>query len=302
MAGCPEPERRAWERLADGPVELDALVRGDRELARGIARLQHKGLAIYTGFTPTDAAHAVGLSTHWSTTAASLAARLWARQMRHQFGFGGWGPDDAVSPSREVLAMVGQRIGRALIEAGLHQHRRLDSALASGLSGLLADLVVESARAPGRLLDSGALFHLKFAADYPVVAVGAPASTFFPDAVGDLGADLHLPGAAEVANAFGAVMGSIVQRAVVTVTQPSHGNFTVHSDLGPLPFADLEQAIARAREIAAAKAREGASTAGADAVELRLDSEARHVRHDLDGELFLETRVIATATGVPVRK
>jgi len=56
-----------------------------------------------------------------------------------------------------------------------HQHRRLDQAEARSLTGLLADLVFESSDAPGKTLDSGSLFHLKFAADYPLVAVGAPA-------------------------------------------------------------------------------------------------------------------------------
>jgi N-methylhydantoinase A/oxoprolinase/acetone carboxylase beta subunit len=219
--------------------------------------------------------------------------------MRQVFGLGRWAEGDAETPSRHVFDEVSRRISRALIEAGLHQHRRLDAAQARSLTGLLADLVFESSDAPGRPLDSGSLFHLRFAADYPVVAVGAPARTFFPDAAAHLGVELFLPEHAQVANAFGAVIGSVVQRAQVTVTQPQHGHFVLHGGREPLHFTDLAEALARAGTIATETAMNMAREAGAADVEVRLERASNHVRHDLDGELFLETRVIATASGRP---
>lgn len=38
---------------------------------------------------------------------------------------------------------------------------------------------------------------------------------------------------------------------------------------------------------------------GASSVEITLGSEQNHVHHDVDGELFLETRIFAAATGRP---
>ena len=149
------------------------------------------------------------------------------------------------------------------------------------------------------MLESGSLFHLNFAADYPVVAVGAPARTFFPDAADHLSVTLSLPEHAEVANAYGAVMGSVVQRAHVTVTQPLHGTFMVHSDREPLQFNDLEAACNAAESIATNKVSEMAAAAGAVSIEIRLSRDENHVHHDVDGDLFLETRITATATGRP---
>jgi N-methylhydantoinase A/oxoprolinase/acetone carboxylase beta subunit len=303
LAGCSEHERAAWQLLTESPVDLEQIVADSRDTARAIARLQRKGLAVYSGFTPSDAAHVLGLCRHWCGEAARLAALLWARQMRRLFGLGHWPEGDAETPSRHVFERVSRRISRALIEAGLHQQRRLAAAEAKSLTGLLADLVFESSDAPsqllGRPLDSGSLLHLRFAADYPVVGVGAPASTFFPDAARHLGIELRLPDHAEVANAYGAVMGSVVQRVQVTVTQPRHGHFIVHADREPLHFDDLRSALARAEEIAAVQARHLALGAGAADCDVRLEQAANHVRHDIDGELFLEARVIATATGRP---
>jgi N-methylhydantoinase A/oxoprolinase/acetone carboxylase beta subunit len=296
---CTASEREAWQCVLEQPVELEAIVNRDRELARAIARLQRKGLVVYSGFTPSDAAHVLGLCDHWCSESARLAALIWARQMRHLNGFGNWAEGDAETPSRHVFECVSQAISRALIETGLHQHRRLEAAQARDLTGLLAELVFEGSDAPGRTLDPGALFHLRFAADYPVIGVGAPAAVFFPDAAGHLGVGLRLPDHGEVANAYGAVMGSVVQRAQVTVTQPQHGRFIVHADREPEEFSSLDDALAHAEASALQRARSMAEGAGAADVEVGLAHRSRHVRHDLDGELFLETRVIATATGRP---
>ena len=299
LAECSKAERQAWDRVLEHPVELDDAVDGNREMIRAIARLQRRGLVVYSGFTPSDAAHVLGLCDHWCGESARLAALLWARQMRHLFGLGRWQEGDAETPSRHVFERVGQALSRALIETGLHQHRRLDAAAARDLTGLLADLVFEGSDAPGRPLDPGSLFHLRFAADYPVIGVGAPAATFLPDAAARLGVGLLLPEHAAVANAYGAVMGSVVQRAQVTVTQPQHGHFIVHSDREPQSFADLPAALARAGHLAAERARKMARQAGAEAIEVRLEHADNHVHHDIDGELFLESRVTATATGRP---
>jgi hypothetical protein len=98
-------------------------------------------------------------------------------------------------------------------------------------------------------------------------------------------------------------MGSVVQRAHVTVTQPLHGRFIVHGDQGPVQFTKLDEAVETAEKLAKEKVLDLARDAGAEAVEVRLSSEDNHIRHDVDGELFLETRITATASGRPdIRK
>jgi N-methylhydantoinase A/oxoprolinase/acetone carboxylase beta subunit len=299
LSRCSDSELRAWDMLGKQPVELKAIMATDRDIARAIARLQRHGLVIYSGFTPSDAAHVLGLSSHWNREAAELSALIWAWQMRHIHGMGRWQAGDAITPSRDVIEQVNQRISRALIEVGLHQHRKFDRSNTKSLTRLLADLISESGNVPGKGTETGSLFHLSFAADYPVVAVGAPAATFFPDTAEHLGVKLTLPEHAEVANAFGAVMGSVVQRAHVTITQPLHGQFIVHSDQEPIRFSDLEEATEMANAMATEKVRLMARAAGAGEMEVRLSQERNHIHHDLDGDLFLETRITATATGRP---
>jgi len=299
MAECHDDETRAWEMLGPGPIELDTLVESDRDAGRAIGRLQRKGLVIFSGFTPSDAAHVLGMSRHWCAESARLGALIWARQMRQVYGFGRWPEGDAETPSRQVIEQVNHRICEALIGAGLHQHRKLELAEAGKLTRLIADLIYRENGTPEDSPAASALFRLDFAGDYPVVGVGAPAPAFFPEAARRLGVDLRLPQHAEVANAYGAVMGSGVQRIQVTVTQPVHGTFIVHGDEGPVTYNDLARALAHAEEIAVRRVRVQAASAGAAVVEIQLSRDENHVHHDLDGDLFLETRVTATASGRP---
>ena len=95
-------------------------------------------------------------------------------------------------------------------------------------------------------------------------------------------------------------MGSIVQRAHVTVTQPLHGSFIVHSDQEPIRLSSLDEAISMARGLAENKVYQLALEAGATSVDIVLSSNDNHIHHDVDGDLFLETKITATASGRPV--
>jgi N-methylhydantoinase A/oxoprolinase/acetone carboxylase beta subunit len=215
-------ELAAWQRLADGPVDVERANMEDRALAKAIARLERKGLAIYSGFTPSDAAHVLGLSGHWNTEAAVLGARIWARQMRHLYGLGTWTQGDATAPARQVVDKVIATIHHKLIEAGLNDAGQMNENNAGKIAGLLAAMAMQGAAGPAAG-SSPSVFSLRFAPHMPLVAVGAPASIYYPAVARGLGVALELPPFAGVANAVGAVLGRVSQRVHVTVTQPVRG-------------------------------------------------------------------------------
>jgi N-methylhydantoinase A/oxoprolinase/acetone carboxylase beta subunit len=295
LAQLTDRERTAWELLAEQPLELDRVVGQDRALARALGRLERKGLVIYSGFTPSDAAHVLGLSRHWSRAGAVLAAGIWARQMRWLYGYGSWGRGDVAAPSREVLDLVIRTICHKLIEAGLNDHGRLTEARSKDLAGLLTEMIVDGRQGGG----GNPLFGLRFAAGRAVVAVGAPASCYYPEVASRLGVDLRIPAHAEVANAVGAVMGSVVQRVHITVTQPVRGTFRVYTKQGPSDFGELQPAVEHAERIASAEAVERAREAGAESVVTRVSREDNSVDHDIDGFLFFDARITVTASGRP---
>ena len=143
------------------------------------------------------------------------------------------------------------------------------------------------------------LFKLEFSKDYPIVAVGGPAADYFPDVARKLNVSLNLPENAETANAIGAVLGAVVQIAHVTVAQPQFGVFYLFHKDQPIRFENLEPAIGEATRIARQEAYDMAVAAGATSVETRIRQDANHVRHDIDGELFVSTRITAIASGRP---
>jgi N-methylhydantoinase A/oxoprolinase/acetone carboxylase beta subunit len=286
-------EREAWESLSDAPAELDAIVLGNREYARAMARLKRLGLAIYSGFTPSDAVHVLGINSHWNSQAAELSARIWMRQMRYLYGYGRWDADDADQACRQVYELVQSTISRTLIEVGLNESEYSGSTRAHGVTDILTKMVLDI----GKEQHKSPLFKLEFASNYPIVAVGAPAASYYKDVADSMQIGLHLPQHADVANAFGAVMGSVIQRAQVTVTQPQFGTFCLFNKDQPQQFGSLEAARKCAEDIVMQEAERKAIEAGARNPQVTLSYEDIHVNDEIDGELFLESMIIATAIG-----
>ena len=288
-------ELAAWERLAGGPVDLERANIEERGLSRALARLERKGLAIYSGFTPTDAAHVLGLSTHWSRDAAVFGARVWARQMRHLYGLGTWVQGDAEGPARQVVDKVIDTICQKLIEAGLNDADQMNEGNAGKMAALLTGMVLHGNRSGG----PRPVFALKFAPGMPLVAVGAPAGSYYPPVAQALGVRLELPPFAEVANAVGAVLGQVSQRVHLTVSQPVRGVYRVFAKTGPRDFDTVAAAISHAQQLASVDALQHALAAGAQQATVTLSQLDNQVRNDIDGDMFFEARVTATASGPP---
>ena len=290
-----ELEHAIWEQLAEAPIELDALAETNRPMMRAIARMERLGLIIYSGFTPSDATHVLGMSDHWDQYAAEFGAKIWGRQMRHLYGYGSWDIEDPTAPSKEVFDLVVHQISQKLIEAALNQHGKLGDARSMNMTQLLADIVLNTEQAN----KVKPLFNINFAEGYPIVAVGGPAHDYFPEVSRLLDVELHLPENADTANAIGAVMGAVVQAAHVTVTQPEFGIYYVFHKEQPRKFENLEVALNKARELAKTEAMQLAELAGAASIETGISQDANHVNHDIDGELFVSATITAVASGRP---
>ena len=288
-------ENQAWEMLEHGPVEMETLVFKDQELAKAMARLERKGMAIYSGFTPSDAAHVLGNSNHWSIAGAKLAAQIWARQMRFLYGLGSWEKGNSEEPAHRVFTLMNDAICQTLLEAGLHQENLLNEARSRNLAALMSKLILKN----GNKDDDNALFGITFGKSHPIVAVGAPATTYYPQVAKSLDVDLILPKYGHVANAVGAVMGSVVQRSEIVITQPTEGIFRIFHGAAPFDCHDLDVALSQAEAIVKQQAYDLAKSAGAADVDIRIRHDNKHIMSELDGELFVEAKISAIATGKP---
>jgi hypothetical protein len=95
-------------------------------------------------------------------------------------------------------------------------------------------------------------------------------------------------------------MGSVVQRSEIIITQPTQGIYRIFHGATPFDVTDLEDAISQAEGIVKEQAYTLAKSAGAGEVDIRIRHDNKHVISELDGELFVEAKISAIATGKPL--
>ena len=286
----PDEERSLLEEVAAHPQSLQALARQHGALASyRVAGLEARRLLLRAGFTPTDALHVLGRFDHWNVEAARLGAQLLAARLRLT----------ADELARRVVERVSQRVATELVSKAL------------GDDGIAArwDQEPTAAALLARALNSAALdgaapydLECRLTLRLPVIAIGAPVSAYLPAATERLQTGLIIPPHSEVANAVGAVAGGVVQQAPATIYPSVAGDhFRLHLPDSVCDFPTLAEAVAFAQDALMARAEALAHQAGAAQVEVRLVREdiTAPVAEDYGMDVYLETRLMATATGRP---
>lgn len=286
-------EQRLWDRLEDGPLDLETLF-ADRTPEQPLRRLVDRGLVAISAFTPSDAAHVLGLHEAWDARAAKLGAALWARRDRPGRRLCETGEQFARRVFDQVVRQAGEAVLAALLdEEGVPGNGALAAPLARRLlDGAFAERTPDAEDRP-RLFDAALAFRL------PIAGIGAPAATYYPALAERTRGVLRLPEHGEVSNAVGAVAGGVTQTMTILISQPAEGLFRVHLPGGPADYAEIERAIARAEEAARREAGAMATRAGADDVKVQARRDERVVRQPDGTSVFIEAIVTATATGRP---
>lgn len=282
-AGAPldRNEQAVMDRIGDALMPLGAVI-GTSLHERALGRLVARALLRLSSFTPTDASHVLHEQTTHDPQAAMLGAELFGRRRDR---YGNAIAASSTEVSRAVVDALVRRSAEALIAATL-EHDGLDPAQADG--GLVA------AALDGR----GRSTRLDVGLGVPLVGLGAPASTYYPAIGALLGAETHVPADADVANAIGAVVGTVRVRHEVLVTAPRRGVYRIH--VGGEPETEWERADARARaeEAAVTGAKKAAVSAGTTDFTVELDWTEKVI--DVGGRpMFVEGRAAATASGRP---
>ena len=276
--------------LEAGPVAI-AEIAGTQLALGAVDRLVSRGLLTLAAFTPTDALHVTGDFAEFDSEAAALGAALMARQKN---GIGQPMAATGAALAEMTLAELHRRSGVALMDAAL-AHQGAGEGQASG-NPLLAGLYREAAPGGSGPGDAG-IVSLSLRLETGLVALGASAATHYPHVAARMGVDLTVPDHAEVAGAVGAAAGSVRQRVMISVTQPSEGRFRIHLPDGPRDVGVMEDALAAARDAAAALAESRAAKAGASSVSVTLEEDVKLVPLDADRDMFIEALIYATADG-----
>ena len=288
--GVPAWLTRSEARLAAKAIEIGpssvAEIAGTQLALGAVDRLIGRGLLTLATFTPTDALHVTGDFTGFDAEAAMLGAKLIARQKT------GIGQPIAETPeelARRTLSELHRRTGLALMDAAL-AHDGAGEMQATN-NPLLANLYRDGNTGKDSLVK------LSLELGTGLVALGASAATHYPHVARRMGVELTVPDHAEVAGAVGAAAGSVRQRVMISVTQPSEGRYRVHLPGGPRDLGVMDEALASAREVAGQLAEERARKAGATSVSIEISEDIKLVPLGGGKELFIEALVQATADG-----
>ena len=288
--GVPAWLTRSEARLAAKAIEMGpssvAEIAGTQLALGAVDRLIGRGLLTLATFTPTDALHVTGDFTGFDAEAAMLGAKLIARQKT------GIGQPIAETPeelARRTLSELHRRTGLALMDAAL-AHDGAGEMQATN-NPLLANLYRDGTTGKDSLVK------LSLELGTGLVALGASAATHYPHVARRIGVELTVPDHAEVAGAVGAAAGSVRQRVMISVTQPSEGRYRVHLPGGPRDLGVMDEALASAREVAGQLAEERARKAGATSVSIEISEDIKLVPLGGGKELFIEALVQATADG-----
>ncbi|MGW8320261.1 MAG: hydantoinase/oxoprolinase N-terminal domain-containing protein [Thermodesulfobacteriota bacterium] len=278
-------QQEVWRPIGDGSValvDLLARVKIPPLYRRYLDELTEQGLVAMSAFTPTDAVHVLGRYRCWSVEAAELGAALWARQLG----------ETPKAFSERVVRQVEVQAGRAIMASVLAEEGFEPAESWNGLERMMID------RSIG--VDEGGSFSLSLSLERPVVAIGAPVSTYLPAVTSRMNAELRVPEHAAVANAIGTVAGGVAQTVRLLIRPVEIDSaYRVHLPSGTRTFNALEEAVARAQEVAEEAARELALRAGADQPRVKVERIDRTARGGGVEEIYMETEVIARAVGRP---
>lgn len=236
-----EEEKVFCMALANGPLSLEqAAAAVGRDIYNlHVDRLIKDGVVQVCGLTPTDIMHLKGDFEKFETDAARLGAAFVAYNL-----------DTTIEKLCDrVYDEIRHRLYFHIVEA-LLEHT-FDDYMKHGINADVARLIDQSYQAAKTGVHNP-LLSMPFHTEYALVGVGAPIHIFLEDVAALLGTRAIVPKYHAVANALGAIVGSI--SAVCTVEiRPNYGaggvsGYTAYGAAGNREFEELEQAIAYARQ------------------------------------------------------
>ena len=264
--------------LKDGPLNLTHILKKlnvYHPLQLNAEALIRQGLIEQATLTPSDLLHATGQMDAWCIEAArqvvAYACELFSI--------------DPVTFAEETLDLVVARmVQEAIVFLGRQTGRnQLAGQIEDGWGKWLVSAAIR---------EKSPYLAVSIASRFPVIGIGAPADIFVRRIAQLLHADFILPDYAPVANAVGAVAGSvIVEKEAIVYARENRGAraYVVQLEEDNTDFLEEEDAVGFAEQTVAVFAREGAVAAGA------VDPQVV-VKKNMEGHL---QRIVARGIGNP---
>ena len=249
-------------------------------------RLVARGLVMISGVTPSDASHVLGGLEAWDGTASHKALKLLAKRRN---GSGDRIAADGATLAQAIVDQLTTQTVECLLEAAFDEDGGFEEP---------SETLARHALTMAGLNRHRGVIEVTLRLGVPVIGLGASAPSYY-GAVGErLGCEMILPEHAGVANAIGAVVGQISQRASGLVSSPGEGRFTAHLPEGLQTFNERDAALDALEAALLAEASTRARQAGAEDLHVTTSRDIREAQ--VEGRpMFIEATVTVTASGRP---
>jgi N-methylhydantoinase A/oxoprolinase/acetone carboxylase beta subunit len=274
-------EKELVDFLAEGPRSLPDILAHLNVYSKvqiSADNLLSREIIGHAGLTPTDLLHVEGLFSAWDTEAAGMATNIFSRCLR----------SEPTAFHQQIWSIMTVNIVRAIITflSGKElppSHRSQDSDMGQWFFRNSLD-------------NNHPQLETRFRLRHPIIGIGAPAAFFLKSVAEKLHCELILPVSHEVANAVGAVAGSImITEEILVYPQMARDGleilgYTVQTGDHRQGFDEVSEALTHARQIGRERAMGAALRSGADSPEVIVNAYT-------DG---LDTyRILAKAMGKP---
>ncbi|HSA35127.1 MAG TPA: hydantoinase/oxoprolinase family protein, partial [Methanomassiliicoccales archaeon] len=250
-------------------------------------KLEELGIITRIGFTPTDALHASGEYLEYDAEASKIAAE-------YRANLSGMETKEFCASVKEAVI---QKIAREIIYRLIYE----DCGKMSHCDVCTEFIQKFVTHRPG--IDFSADLRL----NKKIIGIGAPIAAYLPSVAKRLNTELLMPVNSDVGNAVGAITGSIMEAVEVLIKpKPSLGVMedppcTMHSTDEMREFETITEATSYARSWGEARVRRNAVLAGADNIEVVVESQKimGQMGKSWGDGLLLEVHVKVTAVGKP---
>lgn len=245
------------EKVRNAPVMLGS---GELDLYNlKSERLEDEGIIMRCGLTPTDIMHIKGDFCQHDNAVSILGVRYLLGNLP------GYNDTkiDLVRFCDDIYNLVYAKLYENILRILLiNKHPKL---FEKGISEQLLKLIRQSFKEHDKGIKG--LLGFNFFTPATLIGIGAPTHIFLPFVAKVLGTDCIIPEHAEVANALGAIIADISATAVIKIspnyTVAGNAGYTVYTADGGKLFAELNDAIDFAKEMASETAISDAKKRGA---------------------------------------
>ncbi len=284
-------ERELIDLLKMHPCSLyDAAEQlGTHPYAFDVRQLEEWNVLTRISLTPTDALHVEGVHQEYSVEAARLGVQIESGRLQI---------DEAAFAAR-VREQVVHKITREIITKLVYDEIQHVHVPGCDVCRLLLKGVIDD--------QSNQDFSVNVMLNKPIIGAGAPAHTYLPEVAARMHSELIVPTHAEVANAIGAITGSIFETVEITI-QPKPGwafiedpPCVLFAPDGQREYDTFKDALAYGELHGEELVRAAAERECAVDVLVTMERSDREgtVGGERGGKIFLESKLVFTANGKP---